>query len=171
MFVDANPIISTSTRILNKIWRFTMYKGSYKGTFFHPWRDLRNLGRDIHQVVNDFLGNEPEWEGGSWQPAVDMVETDDAYIVAAELPGMKKEDIKINVQDKALRLSGERKPFSEEQSKVRSESWYGPFNRTINIPGEINRDNVTAKYENGILQVTLPKKEESKAQEIKIEVK
>ena len=86
----------------------------YKGMFFHPRRDLRNLRRNIHQVVNDFLENESEWEGGSWQPVVDMVETDDAYIVAAELPGMKKEDIKINVHDKTLRLSGERKPFSEE---------------------------------------------------------
>jgi len=84
---------------------------------------------------------------------------------------MKKGDIKINVQDKHLRLSGERKPLSEEQSKLRSEFWYGPFRRTINIPGEINQDNISAKYENGILQVMLPKKEESKVTEIKIEVK
>lgn len=139
--------------------------------FYHPWRDLRNLRRDIQEVVHDLMGNESEWARGSWQPAVDMVETDDAFIVAAELPGMKKEDIKINVQDTTLRLSGARKPFSEEQSKVRSELWYGPFSRSISIPGEINRDKITAKYQDGILQVTLPRKTESRAKEIKIEVK
>ena len=62
----------------------------HKGTFYHPWRDLRSLKKDIHRALNDFLGNELEWEGDYWQPPVDMVETDDAYIVAAELPGMKK---------------------------------------------------------------------------------
>ena len=143
----------------------------YKGMFYQPWRDLRNLKRDIHQVVNDFLGNEPEWEAGYWQPPVDMVESDDAYFVAAELPGMKKEDIKINFHENTLRLSGERNPFSEEKNKVRSEFWHGPFSRSIDIPGKINHEKITAKYENGILQVTLQKKEESKAKEIKIDVK
>lgn len=138
--------------------------------FYHPWRDLSNLRKDIHRVVNEFLGNEPEWEGGYWQPAVDIVETEDAYMVAAELPGMKKEDIKINIHENTLRLSGERKPFPEEKDKFRSEFWHGPFSRSINIPDEINREKVIAKYENGILQVTLPRQEKSKAKEVKIEV-
>jgi HSP20 family protein len=147
-----------------------MYKGMYKGAF-HPWHDLRNLKHDIHRVVNEFLGSEPEWEGGYWRPGVDVVETDDAYIVAAELPGMKKEDIKINVQEATLTISGEREPFSDDKNQLRSEFCYGPFRRSIPIPGEVNRDQIAAKYENGILQVTLPKKEQSKAKEIKIEVK
>jgi HSP20 family protein len=143
----------------------------YKGMFYHPWRDVRNLKRDIHQVVNDFLGNEPEWEGGYWQPAVDMVEIEDAYIIAAELPGVEKDEIKINVNENNLQLNGERKPFRDAKDRLRSECYYGPFKRSINIPGEVNREKIIAKYENGILEVTLPKKEKSKAKEIKIEVK
>ena len=143
----------------------------YKGTFYHSWRDLRSLKKDIHRAVNDFLGNEPEWEGDYWQPPVDMLETDDAYIVAAELPGMKKEEIKINLHQKSLQLSGEKQPFSGDKRKLRSECWYGPFRRSIDLPGDINQDKISAKYENGILQVTLPREEKSKAKEIKIEVK
>jgi HSP20 family protein len=143
----------------------------YKGTFYHPWRDLRNLKKDIHRVVNDFLGNEPEWESGYWQPAVDMVETSDAYIVAAELPGMNKDEIKINLHENNLQLSGERKPFTDGKNQLRSECWYGPFRRSIDMPSDITRDKISAKYENGVLQVTLPKEEKSKAKEIKIEIK
>jgi len=137
---------------------------------FNPWHDLRNLRRDFNRFVNAFFGNEPEWEGSYWRPAIDITETDDAFVVAAELPGMKREEIKINVRENTLYLSGEKKPFREEKNHFRSECCYGPFKRSINIPGEINQDNITAKYENGILKVTLPKKQESTAREIKIKV-
>lgn len=142
----------------------------YKGMFYQPWRDLRNLKKDIHRVVNDFLGSEPQWEGGYWQPAVDMVETDDAFIVAAELPGMQKEAIKINIHENKLNLSGERKPFRQEKNTFHSEFWHGPFSRTVQIPDEINQEKVVAKYENGILLVTLPRQKKTKTKEVKIEV-
>jgi len=143
----------------------------YRGMFYQPWRDLRNFRGDIHRLVNDLLGNVPEWEGSDWQPAVELVETEDAYLVAAELPGVEKDDIKINVTENNLQLSGEKKPLRDEKNHLRSECFYGPFRRSIPIPGEINQEKITAKHENGILQVTLPKKEKSKAKEIKIEVK
>jgi len=143
----------------------------YKGMFYHPWRDLRNLKKDIHRVVNDVLGSEPEGEGKYWQPPIDVVETDDAFMVAVELPGMNKEDIKINIHENTLYLNGEKKAVTEDSQRLRSEFWYGPFRRTINLPGEINREKIMARYENGILQVTLAKIEKSGAKEIKIEVK
>jgi len=141
----------------------------YKGVF-NPRRDLRNLRREFNRFVDGFFGNDAVWEGDFWRPAIDMVETGEAYIIAAELPGMKKEDIKINIQENSLTLSGEKKPFRDEKNHLRSECCYGPFKRSVIIPGETNRDKVTAKYESGILQITLPKKEESQAKGIKIEV-
>ena len=147
-----------------------MYKRMYRGTF-QPWINVQNLKCDIQRVVNEFLGTEPEQEGDHWRPYVDMMETDAAFIVAAELPGMKNKEIKINVQETTLTISGEKKPFSDDKNQLRSEFSYGPFRRSISIPGEVNRDQIAAKYENGILQVTLPKKEQSKVNEIKIEVK
>lgn len=142
----------------------------YKGVFYHPWQDLRNLRKDIHRVVNDVLGNEPEWAGGYWQPPIDVVETEDSYLVAAELPGVNKEDVIINIHGNTLRLSGEKKLSSEKNHRLRSEFWQGPFRRSIDLPGEIDREKIVAKYENGILIVTLPKMEESRSNEIKIEV-
>lgn len=138
--------------------------------FFSPLRDLRNLKREFHRFTDDIFGDETLWESNYWRPAVDVVEKDDAYFIAFELPGMKKDNIHINVRENTLTISGDRKPFSDEKNYVRSEFLYGPFKRSITIPGEIDRNDVNAKYEDGILFITLPKKEESKAKEIKIEV-
>jgi len=143
----------------------------YKGMFYNPRCDLRNLRKDIHRVVNDVLENESEWEGNYWQPPIDVVESDNAFIVAVELPGLNKEDIKINIHENAITINGEKKPVTEENQRLHSEFWYRPFRRTINLPGEINREKISARYENGILQVTLPKMEKSTAKEIKIDVK
>jgi HSP20 family protein len=145
-----------------------MYKN-----YFNPLRDLRNLRnlkREFQHFADDFLGDEPVWEGNYWRPSVDMIENDDAYLIAFELPGMKKEDINIQVRENTLTISGDRKPFTEDKNYFRSEFLYGPFNRSVTIPGEINRNKVNAKYQNGILFITLPKKEEAKVKEIKIEV-
>lgn len=142
----------------------------YRGMFFYPWHDLRNLRKEVHRVVKDFLRNEPEWESGYWQPAVDLVETDDAYVVIAEIPGVKRDEIKISMNENNLRISGERKPLHDLKQHLRSECYYGPFRRSIHIPDEVNKEKITAKYENGLLEVTLPRQKKSAAQEIKIEV-
>lgn len=136
---------------------------------FNPGRDFRHLRRDINRLVSDILGAEPEWEGGFWRPPVDRVETNTAYIVNVELPGIKKEAIKINVHNNTLTISGDKKQGDENKNHYQSECYYGPFQRSITIPGEFDAEKITAKYQNGVLQIILPKKEEGRTKEIKIE--
>ncbi len=142
----------------------------YRGMFFYPWQDLRNLRKEVHRVVKDFLKNEPDWETGYWQPSVDLVETDESFVVVVEIPGVKREEIKISMNENNLRISGERKPLHDPKHHLRSECYYGPFRRSIRIPDEVNKEGITAKYENGLLEITLPKQKKTSAQEIKIEV-
>jgi len=142
-----------------------MYRGKYR-----PWYDFKNLRRDLYRFMDNFFEREPDWEPGIWEPPVDLVETEDGYIVVAEIPGMSRDDIKINIQNGALYLSGEKKSLHPEQSLLKSECYYGRFRRRLTLPGEIDRDKVSAKYQNGVLQITLPKMEQARATEIKVEV-
>ena len=137
---------------------------------FQPWRELSGLRRDLNNLFEDFFGKEPFPSCDHWSPSVDFTETDEAYLVAVEVPGMKKEDIKLTIRQNRLTISGEKKEPGNQKNRFRTECCYGPFSRTVTIPGEIEQGKVTAKYLNGILDITLPKKEKGKANEVKIDV-
>ncbi len=111
------------------------------------------------------------WVGESWGPAVDIYETDDSYILEADLPGMKKEDIHIDVRANVLTLSGERKQEQkvEEDNKIRIERNYGKFVRSFTLPQNVDADHIKASYKDGVLRVILPKTEEARPKQIKIE--
>jgi HSP20 family protein len=106
-----------------------------------------------------------------WTPALDLHEDKDNFVVKAELPGMKKEDIDISLHDGSLSISGERK--SEEKfadaEVYRSERFVGRFQRTIALPSAVANDQVKAQYKDGILTVTLPKTEEAKPKQISVQ--
>ena len=110
---------------------------------------------------------------GFWAPLLDLEETRDEVIVQAELPGLKKEEIKLQVEGDLLVLSGERKAESESKEKTvhRLERVYGQFQRVVQLPAEVDGGRATAAYEAGVLTVRLPKREEAKPKEIAIEVK
>ena len=112
-------------------------------------------------------------EGGFWAPLLDVEETRDEVIVRAELPGLKKEEIKLQVEGDLLVLSGERKSESESKEKTvhRLERVYGQFQRALRLPSKVDGGRATAAYEAGVLTVKLPKREEAKPKEIAIEVK
>lgn len=138
------------------------------------WEPFATLRSEIERIFDEFFGPSPtETAMEVWAPAVDIEETDNEYIIRAELPGMKKEDIKINLQDNTLVISGERKRSFEEKGRTyhRVEMAYGRFERVIPLPAEVDVNKVKATYKDGILTVTLPKKEEAKPKEIEIEVK
>lgn len=109
----------------------------------------------------------------SWFPPVDVSEDKDNLVVKAELPGLKKEDIEISLHEGFLTLSGERKEGvkNEDVGVYRSERWTGRFHRTISLPFEVVADKIAATYNEGVLQVTLPKAEEAKPKQIQITVK
>ncbi|MDX1584632.1 MAG: Hsp20/alpha crystallin family protein, partial [Thermoanaerobaculia bacterium] len=107
---------------------------------------------------------------GSWVPAVDVAEEGDQLILRAELPGMKEDDIEIEFENGMLTLKGERQ-FESEQSERnyhRIERSYGNFVRSFTLPRSVDADAIQANYENGILEVRIPKKEEAKPRQIKI---
>jgi HSP20 family protein len=110
---------------------------------------------------------------GFWAPTLDIEEDKDNFMVNVELPGMKKEDIKISLSGETLTISGERRYESEEKGKTyfRLERAYGKFQRTLNLPAEVDANRTKASYQNGILTLTMPKSERAKAKEIAIEVK
>jgi len=108
----------------------------------------------------------------SWSPLVDISETDDKIKVTAEVPGMKKDDIKISIQDNVLTLKGEKKQEKEEKDKNshRVERAYGAFERSFSLPASVQTDKVKASYKEGVLTISLPKPEEAKPKEIDISV-
>jgi HSP20 family protein len=108
-----------------------------------------------------------------WFPAVDVYEDKDSLLVKAELPGLKKDDIDISLQEGYLVLSGERKQEQkhEDANVYRSERWEGRFHRSISLPCRVDAEKIKATYNEGVLTVTLPKAEDAKPKQIPISVK
>ena len=105
-----------------------------------------------------------------WAPALDVHEDKDSFCVRLELPGMKREDIEVSLQDGSLIISGERKEekVNEETTVHRQERYYGKFSRALTLPTAVAGDKVKAQYRDGILTVTLPKAEEAKPKAINV---
>ncbi|MDD5138682.1 MAG: Hsp20/alpha crystallin family protein [Verrucomicrobiales bacterium] len=107
-----------------------------------------------------------------WAPAVDVHEDKDSFIVSTELPGLKREDIEVTLQDGALVISGERKAEVKQEGVEihRQERYYGKFQRALTLPTPVALDKIKAQYKDGVLTVTLPKVEEAKPKQIDISV-
>jgi HSP20 family protein len=145
---------------------------------FRDWDPLREMVgvRDrIDRLFDEYFGRFPAAEESferTWSPLVDIHEEKDTIVVKAELPGIKKEDISIEVKNNVLTLSGERKQEKEtkKENYHRIERAYGKFSRSFTLPNTITADKVKASYKDGILEITLPKTEESKPKGIPIKV-
>jgi HSP20 family protein len=136
-----------------------------------PFREMSSLRDDMERLFDSVYGRYPrERSEISWAPPLDIEETKDAITVRAELPGMKKEDIKIAISGDTLSISGVRKHEAEEKGKTfhRIERSYGRFMRTLVLPADVQGDKVKATYENGILELSMPKSEAAKVREISI---
>jgi HSP20 family protein len=109
---------------------------------------------------------------GAWIPAVDIFETNEAIVLKAELPGITAQDISVEVKDNTLTLKGEKKFEKEvkEENYHRVERSYGSFQRAFTLPGTIHQEKVKAKFKDGILEITLPKVEEAKPKQVKVEI-
>ena len=108
-----------------------------------------------------------------WMPSVEMYEKEDKFVVRTELPGMRKEEFDISVLGNTLTIKGERKAESEvkDEDYYRCELCYGKFSRSVALPAAVEAKKVEANYENGILEVTLPKAEEAKPKKVEVKVK
>lgn len=104
---------------------------------------------------------------GTWSPSVDVLETEDAYLIFAELPGVRRDDIQLQARERRLELSGRRLPLGEKGNFARMERSYGPFRRAFDLGAAADLDRVTAEFERGILRVRVPKEG---ARRIEVEV-
>jgi HSP20 family protein len=138
-----------------------------------PWSGRRLPSNDIFSQFDDFWnqfdrGLTPATRAAQeFAVSVDIEEKDNAYLVTADLPGFKKEDIKIDMDDNILTISGER--VKESGDKKHSERSWGKFQRTFSLPHHVAADKIEASYKDGVLQMTLPKSEVSKTRSIKVQ--
>ena len=142
---------------------------------WEPRRSFHPFYNNFDRFFNEFGWGEHQTEGqesASWTPKVDVYQTDDSYVLKAELPGLSKEEINIDVNDNTLTLKGEKKLEEkvEKENYVRVERTYGSFSRSFNLSDDVDTEHITANYKDGVLELTLPKKEESKPKEIKVEI-
>jgi len=145
---------------------------------WRPLRDIVSIQDEMNRLFDAFggFGRKPQrWfepEEGLWSPTVDVSETRDNIVVTAEIPGLKKEDIKLSVQENVLTLSGEKKQETEEKDAnfYRLERNFGSFYRSFTLPTPVQPDKIKASYKDGVLKVSLPKSEEVKPKEIPINI-
>lgn len=140
---------------------------------YDPFRDLRTLQEEVNRLFSTNLTRAFDDEGigrGAWAPSVDIYENKDQIVLEAELPGMKQEDFDLSVENNVITLRGERKfeKTDETDNYHRVERSYGSFTRSFTLPQTVTAEGATAEYSNGVLRVTLPKREETKARRIEI---
>ena len=140
---------------------------------WEPFRDLVTTQDRLNRLFNDTFARVFDGEEGSsraWAPAVDIYETDANIVLKAELPGINPNDVEVRVEDGTLYLKGQRKFEKEvkEENYHRVERSYGSFVRSFPLPNSVNADDAKAEYKDGVLALTLPKREEAKPKTIKI---
>ena len=140
---------------------------------WEPARELQSVQSEINRLFNT-LFDAPTPAAGSparrWVPAMDLVEGDSGFVLRADLPGLSEQDVKIEVQDNVLTVSGERKSEHEERRDgfYRVERASGVFSRSLTLPEGVDPHSVTASFENGVLEIHIPKPEARKPQKIEI---
>ena len=141
-----------------------------------PFRELSTVQERMNKLFEDVMKSPYRPEEGfapaAWAPAVDIYETDKEIVLKAELPEMQEKDIDIKIEDNVLSITGERSMEKEvkEENYHRIERAYGSFNRSFTLPRTVDREGIKAAYKDGVLKVTIPKKDEVKPKQIKIDV-
>ncbi len=139
--------------------------------------DFFGVQREINRLFDEFLRGGTQADGdlavSYWTPAVDIAEHDDEYLVKVELPGVKKENVKITLESNILTIRGEKKQEKEEKEKNfhRVERAYGSFQRSFTLPTTVKSEKIDALYNDGILTIHLPKEEQAKPKQIEVKVK
>jgi len=140
---------------------------------YDPFRDLRTLQEEVNRLFSTNLTRAFDDEGigrGAWAPSVDIYENKDQIVLEAELPGMKQEDFDLSIENNVITLRGERRfeKTDDTDNYHRVERSYGSFTRSFTLPQTVSAEGASAEYNNGVLRVTLPKKEETKARRIQV---
>ena len=145
---------------------------------WEPFHNLSSIQGRMNRIFDEAFrgqpsGSEDDWAlGGTWAPAVDIFEHEGNIVLKAELPGLDPKDVDIRVENNVLSLRGERKFEGEvkRENCHRVERAYGTFSRSFTLPNVVDTEKIEADYRDGVLQVTLPQKEEAKPKQIQIAV-
>jgi HSP20 family protein len=138
---------------------------------YDPFREMRSLQDEVNRVFSSsFNRGGNDLTQGAWSPSVDIFENKDQVVLEAELPGMKPEDVNISVENNVLTIHGERKfeKKDEDDNFHRMERSYGAFTRSFTLPPTVSGESAEATFENGVLRLTLAKREEAKPRRIEI---
>ena len=157
-----------------------MYESSQKGVAmtivrWEPLREISSLQSEMNRLFNTVF-DQPAGNGAGglrrWVPAMDLVETPEAFVLRADLPGLSEEDVKIEMEDSVLTISGERKSESHDRDEgfYRVERAFGTFSRSLTLPKGVDPEAVSATFDRGVLEVSVPKPEERKPRRISIGV-
>jgi len=149
----------------------TLWRSPFETLSTSPFGLMRRLTEEMDRMFTGHWPGLREGEVGEWLPAVDITERDGKILVRADLPGMNKDDIKVELTDGVLTIEGERKQEHEEESQGfrRSERRYGRFSRSISLPEGANLDQARAQFNNGVLEVSVPVPESQRRRSIPIE--
>jgi HSP20 family protein len=142
---------------------------------WEPVRELHTMQNEMNRLFNTFFDSPTPGNGGNgaarrWIPAMDVVETDDHFVLRADLPGMSEQDVNIELEDSVLTISGERKAEHEQRNEgyYRVERASGAFSRSLTLPEGVNAEGIQASFESGVLEVRIPKPEQHKPRKVQI---
>jgi HSP20 family protein len=147
-------------------------------TQWNPAGEAATLNQRMERLFDEMLGRglwrtaEERPLRGTWVPAINILEREDAIVIQADLPGLKAEDVEVTVEEGILSIRGERKleEVNEGETYHRVERLYGSFERTFTLPNSVDTSKIDARFKNGEMLLTLPKREESKPRSVKIKV-
>lgn len=143
---------------------------------WEPVRELHSLQNEMNRLFGAFFDAPGVGNGGAsgtrWLPAMDLIETDDHFVLRADLPGLSEDDVKVELEDNVLTVSGERKAEHESRKEgfYRLERAYGNFARSLTLPEGVDGENIAASFDRGVLEVRIPKPEQRKPRRVSIGV-
>ena len=142
---------------------------------WEPARELSSLQSEMNRVFNTFFDTPNGANGGGlrpWVPSMDLVETDEQFVLRADLPGLSEGDVSIELEDNVLTVAGERKAEHEDKKEgfYRMERSFGQFRRSLTLPDGVDPDGIAATFDKGVLEVRIPKPEERKPRRVAIQL-
>lgn len=141
-----------------------------------PFRELEDVSNHLNRIFGRFPARTESGREvltmADWMPTVDISETDTAYLIKGEIPGVNKEDVKITIEDGMITMRGERKQEKEEKNKKfhRIERSYGSFYRSFRLPDDVDESAVKAEFKDGMINVTLPKSAKSQSRSVDVSI-
>jgi len=142
---------------------------------WEPARELQSIQQEMNRLFGTFFDSPAGGNGGRlgrWIPAMDLVEEGDHYVLRADLPGLNEDDVKVELEDNVLTISGERRSEHEDKKEgyYRIERASGSFSRSLTLPEGVDSDSVHANFDKGVLEVSIPKPEQRKPRKLQIQV-